>query len=437
MKYSSISHPTHSINILYIIILFQDDKAVACHVQYLQVKEDDGWAWSSLGDIYLHQGSAHKLTSMASTCFKQALKLTGKITEHVRQWYFIGPFVIGKNEVDGDPVDAYGGIQAIATKRFQKKNKYISELLPNGKITWRFFKQKIKSEIIKMTPDVNWNDLVNSLGSTAITEWQGWVVGEFALNENNQNVIIQCLGVHTVYIDGTPVTGDVYRRNAFWFSVGLSKGIHTIYSRVRAKGMMMFQCTIDIATSSFEILKPSYMPDLYDGHLFGKYIPLQISNYHTSKWLKNIKVTIESQNNGEPLKIIQADDKNFGIAPGQIRPITLQLTSESDIILEQCNDIGFKIKVSTSEGQVVYPLTLRCRNKRESFLFTFLDHDGSVQHSAAIHPQRGCESGLCPVVLSQHGTTVPPQNQADSYKTMTNGNFVFGMETAWLLAPTR
>ena len=32
---------------------------------------------------------------------------------------------------------------------------------------------------------------------------------------------------------------------------------------------------------------------------------------------------------------------------------------------------------------------------------------------------------------------VPPQNQADSYKRMENGKFVFGVEHLWLLAPSR
>ncbi len=41
------------------------------------------------------------------------------------------------------------------------------------------------------------------------------------------------------------------------------------------------------------------------------------------------------------------------------------------------------------------------------------------------------------VLLTLHGTTVPPQNQADSYKHMVDGKFIFGLEKAWTLAPTR
>ena len=32
---------------------------------------------------------------------------------------------------------------------------------------------------------------------------------------------------------------------------------------------------------------------------------------------------------------------------------------------------------------------------------------------------------------------VKAENQADSYKRMTNGNFQFGVEKLWVLAPTR
>ncbi|CAG2189140.1 unnamed protein product [Mytilus edulis] len=91
----------------------------------------------------------------------------------------------------------------------------------------------------------------------------------------------------------------------------------------------------------------------------------------------------------------------------------------------------------TSEGNKDFLVNLRCRKLKESFLFTFLDHDGSVQHAAAIYPLSDCMGESCPVLLTLHGTTVPPQNQADSYKYMVDKEFVYGINGAWLLAPTR
>ncbi len=59
--------------------------------------------------------------------------------------------------------------------------------------------------------------------------------------------------------------------------------------------------------------------------------------------------------------------------------------------------------------------------------------------STVNEPISHCQEAECErsVLLTMHGTTVPPQNQADSYKHMVDGKFVFGLEHAWTLAPTR
>lgn len=63
------------------------------------------------------------------------------------------------------------------------------------------------------------------------------------------------------------------------------------------------------------------------------------------------------------------------------------------------------------------PLSLRCRSIHDAFLFTFIDHDGSVQSAAAVAPLgRGKEIVPLPVVLSLHGTGVTAQSQAEAYK---------------------
>ena len=355
----------------------------------------------------------------------------------MRQWHFLGPFVIGKNELDGDPVEAYGGIREASKNRYNKQERYASELAADGQVGWLVYKQDTKSEMILVFPKIDWNDFVNSLGSTAILEWQGWIVGEFAVNEEGLNVIIQCLGVTTVFVDDIPITGDVYHRDAFWFSVALDRGIHTLYIRLRAKARSQFKCTIDSAQSTFTVLKPHYLPDLYNGYLFGSHIALPISNYNTKGWLRNIQITVDSQSQGTPLSVINSE-LGVSIAPGQTRPIRIELGAESEQILtESCSDVDLRLRVSSSEGEQVHPLTLRCRKPGESFLFTFVDHDGSVQQAAVIEPLESCSQGLCPVLLTLHGTTVSPQSQADSYKHMVDGEFVFGLPKAWVLAPTR
>lgn len=64
---------------------------------------------------------------MANNCFKQAAKLNDKLNSEIKEWHYLGPFVIGKNEVDGDPVQFYGRIKDVAVSRLANvfKNYFI------------------------------------------------------------------------------------------------------------------------------------------------------------------------------------------------------------------------------------------------------------------------------------------------------------------------
>lgn len=109
------------------------------------------------------------------------------------------------------------------------------------------------------------------------------------------------------------------------------------------------------------------------------------------------------------VKIIE-EDKVFMIAPGQVRPIKLVLEykneKEKQNEGDRCSDVKMVLRISTNKGQdQKLTINLRCRKLSESFLFTFIDHDGSVQHAAAIAPLKGCASGICPVLLTLHGTS--------------------------------
>ena len=110
------------------------------------------------------------------------------------------------------------------------------------------------------------------------------------------------------------------------------------------------------------------------------------------------------------MKILE-EDKDFSIAPGQVRPIKilLEYKNRKETISDEgvCSEIELILKISTSKGQdQKLAINLRSRRLSESFLFTFLDHDGSIQHGAAIAPLKGCYSGICPVLLTLHGTSM-------------------------------
>jgi len=149
-----------------------------------------------------------------------------------------------------------------------------------------------------------------------------------------------------------------------------------------------------------------------DGKLFSTFISTPISNLHGSHWLKVTKVSTmkESSPDLQLSAKLSAQDKAFAIAPGQVRPIKILLESKNG--KEQladngvCSDVKLVLKISTNKGpDQKFVLNLRCRKRSESFLFTFLDHDASVQHGAAIIPLTSCSSGICPVLLTLHGTS--------------------------------
>ena len=372
------------------------DGVILCHLEALEQKEFQvvGELWSKVAALYEKQ----EKQNIAAKFFKQAKSITGKLSEYVKEWSFLGPFVIGKSEVDGDPVAACGGIKEASRHRFKKNVKFYSELVPGGEISWSTVKQSGPSSGLKIQPKVNWNELVNSLGSMGITEWQGWLIGEFAVNENDMDVVIQCLGVHTVYINDVPITGDVYRRDQYWFGVQLDQGVHTVFIKLRTKINAQISCSFQTAKNSFQLLSPSFMPDLVDGRLFGRYISLPVANYHSSKALQISKVVLndlvpkdsEIQNRLQ-VKVLKSP---INVQPGQIYSLLLELSADEITlpIIPQCSipesswDLKFNVKVTTSMGVSSLPLALRCRQERQSFLFTFLDHDGSVQHAASIQP---------------------------------------------------
>ena len=410
-------------------------EAKFCHIQHIKDHREAGWAWSGLGSLYL----ITRNYTQASVCFKQAAKLAGKLITSAQNWQFIGPFPIGKAETDGDPVESFGGIWNITGTRFLPEYHLISELAPGGYISWTTLPPKSSKGYVNIAPNLAWGDLVNSLGSTGITEWQGWAVTEIAVNADNTNIVARCFSIHTVYIDGLPVIGDVYHREHFRFGVSLNTGIHTVCIRARAKGALAFSCSFEVSEVAFEVHAPHFLPDFVAGRLFSSFIALPVANLHHSRWLRNVRVSLEESSESSYFRV-KSDKSEFAVAPGQMRPVRFELqTVTNEFVLSSCSQLQLTIKVSTSEGSRSREIILRCRTTSQSFLFTFLDHDGSVQHAAAVAPVNPCEgeTEVCPVVLTLHGTTVPPQNQADSYKRMINNEFVFGFSSAWVLAPTR
>lgn len=181
----------------------------------------------------------------------------------------------------------------------------------------------------------------------------------------------------------------------------------------------MFTCNLKLIETkqAFQVLPPAFLPDLVNGKLFSRLMSVPIMNLHGSHWLKVNKVSVskESSSGSQFTVHLLMDEKAFMIAPGQVRPIKVALGYKDEKKQESdnkgCNDEYIVLKMSTNKGKDrTLALKLRCRKLSESFLFTFLDHDGSVQHAAAIAPLKSCLSGICSVLLTLHGTSKYQQN---------------------------
>lgn len=188
-------------------------KAMLCITERLLVNEgkNDGYLWTLLGDLYQTLGKTNK----ANKCYKRAAKLDGKFPGQISLWHVLGPFQIGKNEVDGDPLQSIGGIAKLHCQKYNKKFRAHSELVSGGDVSWRTIRPD-NNGYITMTADTY--PLVYGLFSYAVMEWQAWFVGDFMLN-SEMSLLVQCGGVSTIYIDDHILTGDVYTSRRYYWLV--------------------------------------------------------------------------------------------------------------------------------------------------------------------------------------------------------------------------
>lgn len=188
------------------------DEAIVCvGEKLLNGHSGNGELWTALGQLYFGRGEVNR----GNKCFKEASKISGKLVGHVPLWHFLGPFQIGKPEVDGDPVETLSGIKTASCQRYNRNYIAYSELVNGGEIKWSKISPK-ENGVVSVSPKVDWSTLVMGLQSMAVTEWQGWLIGDFSVN-SEMTILIQCLGVNTIYINENILAGDVYRRDQYWY----------------------------------------------------------------------------------------------------------------------------------------------------------------------------------------------------------------------------
>lgn len=322
----------------------------------------------------------------------------------------------------------------ILRSRYTKKEFY-SELVMKGSISWKNIIPS-KEGYIQIMPNVLWNDLVNTLGSTGVTEWQGLLTGHLWVSSDKKTVQMRCSGVHTLYVNDVPIANDLYHRQQYWFTVPVHKGLNHVVIRVRTKVRFDTQCNVrTLGESTLITHPPHFLPDLLNGHILNGYIPLPVNYPSQEKSISigKIKPRIVKQSYGYPL--IVSIRNQSPIIGGQITTLQLVLqTKYGNRVAEDCSNGNLKLTMKISDQTL--NLELLCRTLDQSFVFTFIDHDNSIQQAAAIIPLERC--GFCSIILTLHGTTVSPRNHADSYKRGDGkGDFIFGIENSFILAPSR
>lgn len=182
---------------------------------------------------------------------------------------------------------------------------------------------------------------------------------------------------------------------------------------VRFTGNGVIKCSLERNNAKKKLLiyeQNIFIPDLVDGNLFSNYISIPLSSMETGKRYKVKEVSIVSQDLKEDLRVEVIN--SLLIFEGQLTQIILKLTytDSSQAGHTNCKKSEYRLAVyirfdgGTEES--LLNLKMQCRSTKQSFIFTFLDHDGSVQQAAAVRPLIPCVQTLCPVMLTLHGTGI-------------------------------
>ena len=397
-------------------------------------------------------------------------------------YYVLGPFPIGKNEVDGDPVAAKSG-SAFAhwlehhntSNRGQRWQRSLvaSELAVGGRVSW---------EKIRTTPDgrlpvrwtqaqVPWGNLVEALGQRAVLEVQAWALGALAVVREGM-YRLDCKGIAkvSVFNAASPnaaariLNADIYRSSPHGgggFSVLLRPGAYVIAMRLRMVVEANPSCSlVKVKGKPFSIAVPQTVPDVVVPYqtgmgtqraasFCGGFIALPVHNTGSVRWLRHL--TVVGTEKGVDATII---GERFDVAPGQLRLLTVQLrlldhaSENARLACPFGTTIEVRGHIDGEDTPFAHKLRIggsQCRTPEQSVVCTYVDHDGAVSAAAVIRPLRAerCDpTHGCPVLLTMHGTSIPVRDSADAYKHKPSGaadsdGYIFGVDRFWVIAPTR
>lgn len=345
---------------------------------------------------------------------------TADVKSILKHWEVLGPINVGKMELDGDTTfhihrgRFFDGLDPASYILSLSENQTVySDLWTEGLISWKKFTSKANGHV-DIHFNAAWNEVAQSLSSTAVYEFQGWARAVTYVKAAG-SYIIECQGAHTLYICNDFLThtlvADVYLSGKIRSSVDLKPGIVGIVIPLRAVAQAQFLLTITAAPAAVAVYPPQMVPHLLElednrgsGLLLSNLFMLPVHNAFSHSITLDFAVD-------KPL----GEDSNFyikearkwsgnssvithcSISPGQTVALPLELITinpndhkedKKTLPYISCRENrAFTIIVTPSRGQAVQvPLEFQCRRWDQSFLISFLDHDDTVSQAAIILP---------------------------------------------------
>lgn len=398
---------------------------------------------------------------------------------------YLGPFPVGRTELDGDPCEAAGGIVRLHNERRAKALSMRippSELAPGGAVSWSTLRADSSGGVRVAPADIDWNALVQQLGDMAVLEHQGWAVLGLSASRSAR-ALLRCTGVTAAFLHVagsanvstalTQFSGDIYGAGSiaaqFDLPATLKQQPHRIFVFVRAKVFTQFACSADEAppaaaardsigaraaglSVSLRVSSVLIAPDvLYDtggraasrtaGVLLGDALGSLVTARHggTDQAVEDLRCVVEGGGATEEAQPVPLGLRINAGSGALALPCRFKLVSRK----QACSSggspsVSLSVRVSgcvrdrgggSCEPVSSPPLVhaLRCRTAEQSATLSFMDHDGSVAAASVVLPlplpgqPRGTPARPSPVLLTLHGTGVTGGGQADAYKTKSPG----------------
>ena len=248
--------------------------AYVCALSALQTRKDNGLLRAML--YYISQ-SRNAISTSIPKYSAPTMEASSLL-----QWELLGPFPVGKLEVDGDPAfDFVSHEDETNDNRPLDPGQYIlslnssiiayTEFTSGATTTWSTINARINNGQVDVKFPVQWNDLGQGLSNSAVFEFQAWArITTYAVA--NGQYQIQCIGTHTIYVRNENVTriiiGDVYQSGQMSGYVDLKIGPVGIVVPIRGVGQAAFSCKLQLmkesSTAAVVVLGTAMIPELLE-----------------------------------------------------------------------------------------------------------------------------------------------------------------------------